>query len=262
MLKRAVLLAVSVVASTTVAVAQEADDKLAQDLANPLASIISLPFQLNFDDNLGPNDAGTRTTLNFQPVYPIDLDGGASIITRGIFPYIWQNDVAPGSGSQSGLGDPLLVAWYVPPPTENLTLGFGPALQIPSGSEVSSETWAAGFTLLGVYVTGPWTIGVQGNHLWDAEGDPNVPINRTFVQPFFAYTQQGGITYTLTSESAYDWVDDEWSVPINFNVSKLVPIGKTPVNFQAGVGYWATAPETAAEGWRFRLQAQIVIPKR
>ena len=47
--------------------------ELAKQLQNPVASLISVPFQNNFEFNLGPNDDGFKYTLNFQPVIPVSL---------------------------------------------------------------------------------------------------------------------------------------------------------------------------------------------
>ena len=66
----------------------------------------------------------------------------------------------------------------------------------------------------------------------------------------------------MTSESSYNWETEQWSVPINISASKLAPIGKTLINWQAGVGYWANSPTFGPEGIRYRVQAQIVIPKK
>jgi hypothetical protein len=49
-------------------------------------------------------------------------------------------------------------------------------------------------------------------------------------------------------------------VPVNAAVSKLVYFGKLPVSLQGGVGYWLESPESGPEGWRFRLQANFVLP--
>lgn len=241
------------------AIAQDAAD-LAQELANPLAAIISVPFQLNYDDKLGTTNEGSRTTLNLQPIIPFALDSGATIITRTIFPYIWQEDVIPGT-SQSGFGDILASAWYSRTTEANLTWGVGPVVRIPTFSDVSSDTWAAGLTGIVLQQTGPWTYGALANHLWDLEGDPKTPTNATFFQPFVAYSTETAWTYSLQSETTYDWEAEAWSVPLNVSVSKLAILGGRPVNFQGGVGYWLESPDGGPEDWRFRLQVQFVFSK-
>lgn len=241
------------------AIAQDAAD-LAQELANPLAAIISVPFQLNYDDKLGTTNEGSRTTLNLQPIVPFALDSGATIITRTIIPYIWQEDVIPGT-SQSGFGDILASAWYSRTTEANLTWGVGPVVRIPTFSDVSSDTWAAGLTGIVLQQTGPWTYGALANHLWDLEGDPKTPTNATFFQPFVAYSTETAWTYSLQSETTYDWEAEAWSVPLNVSVSKLAILGGRPVNFQGGVGYWLESPDGGPEDWRFRLQVQFVFSK-
>jgi hypothetical protein len=244
----------------SMAQAQDAAD-LAQELANPLAAIISIPFQLNYDDNLGATNEGSRTTLNLQPVIPFALDNGANIITRTIIPYIWQEDVIPGT-SQHGFGDILASAWYSRTTETDLTWGIGPVVRFPTFSDVSSKTWAAGATGIVLKQTGPWTYGALANHLWDLESRPTTPTNVTFVQPFVAYSTENAWTFSLQSETTYDWEADSWAIPVNASVSKLAMIGGKPVNLQAGVGHWLKSPAGGPEGWRFRLQAQFVIPKR
>ncbi|MEL7013043.1 MAG: transporter [Pseudomonadota bacterium] len=237
--------------------AQDAD--LAQQLANPIAAIISVPFQLNYDQNLGVDDTGERVTLNFQPVIPFSLDNGADIVTRTIVPFVWQEDVIPGT-SQQGIGDISLNAWYSRTLENGLIWGLGPTVLAATKTEVSGGTWGVGITGIVLGVTGPWTYGALASQTWDVESSPTTEINQTFIQPFLAYSTPNALTISLQSESTYDYVEDEWTAPINLAVSRLAPVGKVPVNWQAGVGYWLDSPEDGPEGWRFRLQAQLVFP--
>lgn len=252
------LIAAGLLSVPSVGHAQDSD--LAQQLANPIAAIISVPFQLNYDQNLGPDDNGNRTTLNFQPVVPFSLDNGTNIVTRSIFPYIWQDDVVSGT-SQQGFGDISLNAWYSRTTQSGLTWGIGPTVLVPTNSDVSGETWGAGITAIALKVSGPWTYGALASQTWDIESDPVTPINSTFIQPFVAYTNADSWTFTATSESTYDRTNSQWTAPLNLSVSKLEPIGKVPVNWQLGVGNWIETPDDGPEGWRFRFQAQIVIPR-
>ncbi|MCT2541156.1 transporter [Sedimentimonas flavescens] len=240
--------------------ADETSD-LAQELANPIAAIISVPLQFNYDENLGLNGDGTRKTLNLQPVVPFALDNGATIVTRTIVPYIWQKNVIPGT-SQSGLGDIMLNAWYTPANQGGLIWGVGPIVRIPTRTNVSSDTWAAGVTGIALKQSGQWTVGALANHLWDLENNPKTPTNATTIQPFVSYTTASAWSYSLQTEATYDWESEQWSIPINASASKLVMIGGKPVNLMGGIGYWADSPTGGPEDWRLRLQAQFVFPKK
>jgi hypothetical protein len=245
---------------------QGGDADLAQDLTNPLADLMTIPIQMNFDSDIGMADDGSKVTTNIQPVIPFQLNEEWNIISRTIAPVIYQDDIFPGSGSQFGLGDISESLFFSPrkPKTGGVIWGAGPIFLLPTATDslLGAKKWGAGLTGMALTMRGPWTLGALGNHVWSFAGDKDrIDISNTFVQPFVAYTWPSAWTVSVQSETTYNWKIEKWSVPINVAVAKLVRWGKLPVSLQAGVGYWAESPETGPEGFRFRLQANFVLPK-
>jgi hypothetical protein len=238
---------------------------LAQDLTNPLADLMTIPVQINYDQNIGAGDKGERLRTNIQPVVPFHLDESWNLISRTIVPLIYQDDIYPGKGSQFGLGDIGLSLFLSPKQASanGLLWGVGPILLLPTATDslLGGKKWGAGPTAVVLTMRGPWTMGALANHVWSVAGDSDrSDISSTFIQPFAAYTWTNAWTLSLQSESDYNWETEKWSVPINAAVSKLVRFGKLPVSLQAGLGYWLESPVTGPEGWRFRLQANVVLP--
>lgn len=242
------------------------DADLAQDLSNPLADLMSIPIQMNYDGDIGPQEDGWKLQTNIQPVIPVDLNDNWNIITRTIIPTIYQDDIFQGEGSQSGLGDINLSLFFSPnnPDSQGITWGVGPVLLFPTATDdlLGAEKWAAGPTAVALTVQGQWTIGMLANHIWSYAGESDRDdLSNTFLQPFAAYTWPSAWTVSLQSESSYNWESEKWSVPVNLGVTKLVKWGKLPVSLQAGLGYWLESPDAGPDGFRFRLQATFVLPK-
>lgn len=260
---RTLVAAAFLLGATGVAHADDAD--LAKQLSNPVASLISVPFQFNYDRGYGPDD-GFRATLNIQPVVPITLNDDWNLISRTILPLITQNDIAGPSGTQSGLGDTTQSLFFSPkaPGPGGIIWGVGPAMLLPTATDdlLGSGKWGAGPTAVLLKQSGPWTYGVLANHIWSFAGDDDrSDVNSTFLQPFLSYTTPDAWTFGLNTESTYDWTNDEWSVPINATVAKLVKFGHQPVSFTVGARYWAQSPENGPEGWGFRGVVTLLFPK-
>jgi hypothetical protein len=236
--------------------------ELAKQLQNPVASLISVPFQNNFEFNLGPNGDGFKYTLNFQPVIPVSLSKDWNLIIRTIVPIVSQDDVIPGT-SQSGLSDITQSFFFSPKkPVGGLILGFGPVMLYPSATDslLGTERWGAGPTFLVLKQVGGWTYGALLNHIWSYAGDDHRDyVSSTFVQPFISYTTKTKTTFGLNTESTYDWHNSQWTVPINLSVSQLVKLGKMPVQFALGAKYYAGGPSGAPD-WGIRFVVTPLFP--
>jgi hypothetical protein len=245
----------------------EDSEELAKKLSNPVASLISVPLQSNFDFKIGPDDDGWRYQLNLQPVIPISIADDWNVISRTIMPLVYQNDIFPGAGDQFGLGDITQSLFFSPKAPSSfggLIWGAGPVFLIPTATDdlLGSEKFGIGPTLVVLKQAGPWTIGILANHIWSVAGDDDrADISSTFLQPFVSYTTKDAWTFTLNTESSYDWKGEQWSVPVNAQVSKLVRLGKQPVSIGAGVRYWAESPESGPEGFGGRLIIAFLFPK-
>lgn len=242
--------------------AQDASD-LAKQLSNPVADLVSVPFQLNYDENIGADDSGSRWLLNLQPVVPISISPDWNLISRTIVPVISLNDVPPGSGTDLGFGDVTQSFFFSPkaPTAGGWIWGAGPVLLLPTSSDstLGLGEWGAGLTGVALRQQGPWTYGALVNHIVNVSGD--VDLNQTFLQPFVSYTTPTAWTFTLNTESTYDWEAKDWAVPVNALVSKVVKVGNRPVSFGAGVRYWADTTPTSPEGWGARFVMTLLYPK-
>ncbi len=241
------------------------NDELAKKLANPVAAMISVPFQWNFDRKIGGNDDGKRFQMNIQPVIPIELNDDWNVISRTIVPLIHQNDIFAGSGSQTGVGD-ILQSFFFSPRKETKSgwiLGAGPVFLFPTASDelLGGEKWGVGPTAVGLKQDGSWTYGMLANHIWSIEGSANrADISATFLQPFVSYTTPDAWTFSFQTETTYNWESNEWSIPLEVVVAKVTMIGSERINFFTGLKYWAESPESGPEGLGFRAGFTLLFP--
>jgi hypothetical protein len=238
------------------------DEELVKQLANPVSSLISVPFQNNFDFNLGPNDDGFKYALNFQPVIPVSLNRDWNVIIRTIVPFVYQNDVIPGT-TQDGMSDITQSFFFSPSkPVGGLIIGVGPVFLYPTATDdlLGSEKWGAGPTVVIAKQNGGLTYGLLANHIWSFAGERGRNyVSSTFLQPFISYATKTKTTFGINAESSYDWHSQQSTVPINFSISQLTKVGSLPVQFAIGGKIYVEGPNGAPD-WGLRFTVTPLFP--
>ena len=255
----------SLIICSTPAGAQEDADALAKQLANPVAALISVPFQFNYDRGIGSADQGKRNTVNIQPVIPFELNDNWNIISRTILPVMSQDDISPGSGTQTGLGDTVQSIFFSPRPGSSGTIwAVGPVFLFPTATDdqLGTEKWGAGPTAVLLKQTGRWTYGGLVNHIESFAGkDSRADISSTFLNPFISRGFEGGWTVGTQLDHTIDNENDQdtgvWSV----FVSKVFRIGNQDMSISLSPKYWYEDSNSSPEGFGIRANIILLFPR-
>lgn len=241
---------------------EDSQAELAKKLNNPVANLISAPIQNNWDFGIGQADA-MKYTANLQPVIPVSLTEDWNVIVRTILPVIYAESPIPGGSSTSGLGDTTQSFFFSPKkPVGGWILGAGPVMYYPTATDsaLGAGKWGAGPTIVALQQKHGFTYGILANHIWSFAGWGDQDVSATFLQPFFSYTTKTYTTFTLNTESTYDWENEEWTVPLNLMVAQLMKFGKMPIQFQIGGRYYAESPAGGPD-WGLRFTVTFLFPK-
>ena len=243
------------------AAAAQTADELAKQTQNPVASLISVPLQGNWDFGLGDRDA-VGTLLNVQPVMPFGISSSTNVILRVIMPLTSQ----PGSSDAriNGLGDIVATAFFSPVQSGRMIWGAGPVFLLPpaTSNPLGSEKFGIGPSVVALTQPGPWTIGFLFNQIWSVSGaNDRDDVNTTFLQPFANFNLGGGLSVGVSAEATGNWEAEEaWTAPLLFSVSKVTLLGRRPVSFVLAAGPTIASPDGGAS-WRFRLGATFLFPR-
>jgi len=240
-------------------------EALARAAQNPVAAMVSLPFQNNTNLNYGPR-GHTQNVLNIQPVTPLSLSPDWNLINRIVLPVVAQPGLSPGQGSTFGTG-PAVVSFFASPvqPVRGLILGAGPVVQAPTASDAAlgSNRWGAGPTAVALTMQGPWVMGALVNNIWSFDGGPRNRFNTMTLQPFLNYNFKDG-TYLVSSPIlTSNWeapTGNRWLVPAGGGVGRIFKLGGQPMNASLS-GYYSMVHPDIGPRWTVRAQVQFMFPK-
>lgn len=239
-------------------------EELAKKLANPVAGLISVPFQNNIDYDIGPFH-GSKYTLNFQPVVPIQLNQKLNLITRYIVPIVDQHDITGEGEIQFGLSDATISAFFTPVNNKNgLIWGAGPAFLIPIGTHdfLSARKWGIGPTVIILKQATGLTYGFLVNQLWSFAGDEDrSDVNQMFFQPFLTHNWKSGAGISLSSEMNFNWQANTTTIFLAPSVSAVTKMGKQAVSLALGPRIVLASPSGSKPDFGLRATLTFVFPK-
>jgi len=257
-------------------------EELAKKTQNPVADLISVPLQNNFNFGAGYHHSKMLYVLNVQPVIPIHLNDEWNLITRTIMPIINQPSLFPTFGGAvhsttgTGFGDFNPSFFLSPAKPGELIWGVGPTFTLPTATDrdLGAGKWSMGPTGVALVMQGQWVYGALINNQWSVGGWGDKPVNAMLLQWFLNYNLPDGWYLTTSPIVTANWKADKagdvWTVPLGGGVGKLFrlgqilplegqPIAKLPINTQLGVYGNVAKPEFAPE-WQLRFQIQFLFP--
>jgi hypothetical protein len=245
-----------------------ADDgpDLAKLVQNPIAKVISLPFQNNLTFGVGP-DHDPQDVLNIQPVLPVQISKNWNVITRTIIPVDYQPPALPGGSSVGGLGDISLALYFSPAlPTHGVIWGVGPAFIFPSASHrvLGQGKFNTGISAVALTIQGRWLVGALVTEVASVSGiSYRRQVNQTLVQPFMNYNFPRGWYLTSSPIIAANWKapgSQQWTVPVGAGGGRAFRVGKQALNAQLQAFDNVEHPHLAGN-WTLRAQFQLLFPK-
>jgi hypothetical protein len=235
-------------------------EELSKQLQNPLADLVSVPFQNNFNGG-GPNGSASYL-LNFQPVIPIELDRTWNLILRPIVPYY---NVPLVTGERStGLGEIILETFLSPSKASRFIWGVGLALSFPTATNeaVSTGCFAAGPVVALVYMDGPWVVGMLLTQLDAFARMTSTHLDTTSLQVFLNYNLPNAWSVGTAPTFVQNWnaVGQQLLVPVGASVAKTLAIAHLPISLS--LSYYANVvhPEGGSP-WLLRMVVTFMFPK-
>jgi hypothetical protein len=238
---------------------------LAKKLANPVSPMMTFPLQFNYDRGFSgtSGNESNQWLLNVQPIVPFSLNDEWNLVSRTVAPLVRTDNIPFGSGVHSAAGDIVQTLFFLPkyPTQSGWILGAGPVFLLPSGSELSTKSWGGGAAVIALKQENEITYGIHVNHVESFAGSTDV--SNTLLQPFFTYTTSNAVSYSIASDTTYNWESpssDRFTVPLIAMVSKVFSVGKQSISLGIGAKYYLQSPNNGPEGFGARFMMTFLFP--
>jgi hypothetical protein len=252
-------------ANLQLACAQESSD-IAKQAQNPIASLISVPLENDFNPHTGANKEDSYV-FEMKPVVPFRLSNDWNLITRTIIPVIQVPDLAPGVSGTGGLGDIQESLFLSPTKAGPVIWGAGPVISLPTATEniLGTKKLSLGPTVVVLRSQGHWLFGALAQNLFSVAGPSKRPdVNQMLLQPFVNYNLPHKWYLTTSPIITANWEarsGERWVVPVGGGVGKIVHFGKQPVNIYGQIFRNVQRPD-GTSSWSARFQMQFLFPKK
>jgi hypothetical protein len=232
----------------------------AQQAQNPIANVISIPFQNNTYLNYGPYRR-TSNVLVVQPVIPISLNDDWNLISRWVTPIAALPRVSAAQGSKFGLGNMEPEFYFSPTHVGDVIWGIGPKLWLPTATDkaLGLDKWGAGPTAVVLSIQGPWLYGVLANNVWAGSGTQKA--NQLTINPFANYNFSDGWYLSSSEVITANWMaksGQQWTVPVGGGVGRLFRVDGHPINARFEVLNNVVHPQ-GAPNWQIQMQVQLLF---
>jgi hypothetical protein len=243
---------------------QTAVMELAKATQNPVADMVTIPFQFNWYTGGGFGNQ-TMSQYLFQPVLPLSISKDWNLISRTIAPIM---NIPQDSGSRlKGIGDIQEEIFFSPKEAKKVVWGIGPVFSFPTATinAIATGQFAIGPTGVILLMPGKWVIGAVANNLWRFAGsESTTAISFFFIQPFINYNFKGGWALSTSPSITANWSaksGQKWTVPVGLGVSKITHIGGQPLSIGMQYYHNVVHPDNAGAD-QVRISVSLLFPRK
>lgn len=245
-------------------------DEVAKSLSNPNTPLASLNFENGFTwykGDLPGADDQTTYRLLFQPVLPFPIDSqGTTIFWRPAVPFLFNEpifDVQRGDFKDAsfGIGDIGFDLAVGRTEKSGFIWAFGSLVTLPTATneDFAGKQFRLGPEMLIGQAFSKGIVVFFPTHQWDVAGWSDRPYSTTTAQLGGVAFLGGGATIGSVPKLAYDWISEEWTIPINLTFSQTIVTDGQPIKHSLAFDYYVQQPDAFGPQFMFRYTLTPVV---